>query len=68
MRAIYQEAFGEPADVLAWVEKEVPEPGVGQVRIRVKLSPIHNHDLLTVQGTYGFVPDLPAPAVIEAWI
>ena len=30
------------------------------------LSPIHNHDLWTVRGTYGFKPELPAQAGTEA--
>ena len=42
--------------------KTYPE---GQVRIRVTLSPIHNHDIWTIRGTYGFVPDLPAHAGTE---
>lgn len=30
------------------------------------MSPIHNHDLLTVSGDYGFRPSLPAPSGTEA--
>src|SRR3546814_13756283 len=30
------------------------------VRIRMQLAPIHNHDLLTVRGQYGYKPALPA--------
>lgn len=30
------------------------------------LATIHNHDLWTVKGSYGFVPDLPAAAGTEA--
>jgi NADPH2:quinone reductase len=66
MRAIVQHRFGDPADVLAVEDVALPEPRPGQVRLRVVLSPIHNHDLWTVRGSYGFVPDLPARAGTEA--
>ncbi len=36
------------------------------MRLRVLLSPIHNHDLWTIRGTYGFKPELPARAGTEA--
>ncbi|AGT06773.1 NADPH:quinone reductase Zn-dependent oxidoreductase [Corynebacterium glutamicum MB001] len=66
MRAITHNTFGDPADVLQITEKEIPTPGPGQVRIQVTLATIHNHDLWTVKGSYGFVPDLPAAAGTEA--
>ncbi|WP_084074720.1 zinc-binding dehydrogenase [Demequina sp. NBRC 110052] len=66
MRSITHESFGEPADVLSVTDAPVPEPGPGEVRVRLLLSPIHNHDLWTVRGTYGFKPELPARAGTEA--
>lgn len=66
MRAIIHHTFGEPADVLRLEEVETPQPGPGEVRVRVALSPIHNHDLWTIRGTYGFTPELPARAGTEA--
>ena len=66
MRALVQHQFGDPAEVLAVEEVELPEPGPGQVRLKVVLSPIHNHDLWTVRGTYGYKPELPARAGTEA--
>ena len=66
MRAIRQHTFGEPWDVLQVEDVATPEPGPGQVRVRTLLSPIHNHDLWTVRGTYGFKPELPAQAGSEA--
>ena len=62
MRALVQHQFGDPAEVLAVEEVELPEPGPGQVRLKVVLSPIHNHDLWTVRGDYGYKPELPARA------
>ncbi|WP_127473406.1 zinc-binding dehydrogenase [Microbacterium sulfonylureivorans] len=66
MRAIVQHRFGDPAEVLGVEEVPLPAPGPGQVRLKVVLSPIHNHDLWTARGSYGFVPDLPARAGTEA--
>jgi NADPH2:quinone reductase len=66
MRALIHPTFGEPEQVLRVEDRPVPEPGAGQVRLRVVLSPIHNHDLWTVRGTYGFKPELPAPSGTEA--
>ncbi|SDH49368.1 zinc-binding dehydrogenase [Agrococcus jejuensis] len=66
MRAVVHDTFGEPADVLTVADRPTPEPGPGKVRLRIVLSPIHNHDLWTVRGTYGFVPDLPAGSGTEA--
>ncbi|WP_434318748.1 alcohol dehydrogenase catalytic domain-containing protein [Leifsonia sp. P73] len=66
MRAIVQDEFGDPARVLKVEERPLPEPGAGQVRVRTVLSPIHNHDLWTIRGTYGFKPALPAGSGTEA--
>jgi len=66
MRSVIYEKFGNPAEVLTTVERPVPEPGPGQVRLRLVLSPIHNHDLSTIAGTYGYKPELPATPGTEA--
>ncbi|GAA4400300.1 zinc-binding dehydrogenase [Tsukamurella soli] len=66
MRALVQHSFGGPAEVLAVEDVPTPEPGPGKVRIRTLLATIHNHDLWTVRGSYGFKPDLPARAGTEA--
>ncbi|RYC03574.1 zinc-binding dehydrogenase [Nocardioides zhouii] len=66
MRALLQPQFGDPAEVLSVQEVPDPEPGPGQVLVRVLLSPIHNHDLWTVRGSYGFKPEMPARAGTEA--
>ncbi|MBM7503566.1 zinc-binding dehydrogenase [Agromyces aurantiacus] len=66
MRALTHSAFGDPASVLEVGDRPLPEPGPGQVRVRTLLATIHNHDLLTVSGDYGFTPELPAPAGTEA--
>lgn len=66
MRAVTHETFGESWDVLTVEDVTVPEPGEGEVRIRTLMSPIHNHDLWTIRGSYGFKPELPARAGTEA--
>lgn len=66
MRALQYSKFGTPADVLGVAEVETPQPGVGQVRVEMVLSPIHNHDLWTIAGSYGYKPDLPAIGGSEA--
>ena len=66
MRALVQPQFGDPSEVLSVQEVPDPQPGPGQALVRVLLSPIHNHDLWTVRGSYGFKPDMPARAGTEA--
>lgn len=60
MRSAIHERFGEPTEVLAPGERPLPEPGKGEVRVRMRLAPIHNHDLFTIRGQYGWKPALPA--------
>lgn len=66
MRALIHHSFGPADEVLTLEERPLPEPGPGQVRLRILLSPIHNHDIWTIRGTYGFVPELPAASGTEA--
>ncbi|MBA8816768.1 NADPH:quinone reductase-like Zn-dependent oxidoreductase [Microbacterium halimionae] len=66
MRAVIHHEFGEPSDVLTVEDVATPEPSAGEVRVRTLMSPIHNHDLWTIRGTYGFKPELPARAGTEA--
>lgn len=66
MQSVYQEQFGDPAEVVLSGDRPRPVPGAGQVLLRVILSPIHNHDLWTLRGQYGTLPDLPAIGGSEA--
>ncbi|WP_278257963.1 hypothetical protein [Nocardioides convexus] len=61
MRAVMHEEFGDPAHVLTVEEVPTPEPGPGEVRLRTLLAAIHNHDLWTVRGSYGFKPEPAGP-------
>ena len=65
MLALMHDRFGEPVDVVEPVAIPVPEPQPGEVRLRLLRSPIHNHDLATIRGVYGYKPTLPALAGSE---
>jgi NADPH:quinone reductase-like Zn-dependent oxidoreductase len=66
MKAIQFDAYGEPAEVLVVADRPVPEPGKGEVRVRMLASPINPSDLLYVRGHYsGVEPQFPAPVGFE---
>src|SRR5882762_7819001 len=60
MKAIVFDRFGDPEQVLQVRDVPVPEPGRGEVRVRMLASPINPSDLLFVRGEYGRRPALPA--------
>lgn len=66
MRSALYHHFGEPSDVLRLGDSPIPEPAINEVRIKTILAPIHNHDLSTIRGTYGYRPPLPAIGGSEA--
>ncbi|HEY6291463.1 MAG TPA: zinc-binding dehydrogenase [Terriglobia bacterium] len=60
MRALELRAYdGRPAS-LAVVERPVPQPGPGQILVRISAAPINPSDLMFVRGQYGFLKPLPA--------
>src|ERR1700730_12567793 len=66
MKAIQFEQYGEPAKVLAVQERTLPEPGKGEVRVRILASPINPSDLLFVRGYYaGVQPNFPSAIGFE---
>lgn len=66
MRSATYNEFGKPTEVLSLGDRPIPEPKAGEVRVKTILASIHNHDLLTVRGQYGFKPELPAIGGSEA--
>ena len=66
MRGVGHDTFGAPEQVLTTREVDKPSVGSGQLLVRMILSPIHNHDLVTVKGAYGVKPALPAVGGTEA--
>src|SRR4051812_8515597 len=65
MKAVVFERFGEPADVLSVREVPTPEPGPGEVRVRMIASPVNPSDLLVTRGRYGVLPSLPSTPGFE---
>jgi mitochondrial enoyl-[acyl-carrier protein] reductase / trans-2-enoyl-CoA reductase len=54
MKVIRYFEFGSPEDVLRVVEEPVPQPGAGEVRIRLEASPVHLADLKHIRGLPWF--------------
>lgn len=66
MRACVYHEFDEPSQVTKMEKAPLPVPDFNQVRVKTIMSPIHNHDIWTIRGTYGFKPNLPAIGGSEA--
>src|SRR5258708_27145545 len=66
MRSVVADTVGEPSDVLNLQARPIPEPGPGEVGIRVAAVPVHASDLHTIRGRYGFTPEFPTVPGIES--
>lgn len=65
MKAVIFERCGDPEQVLQVCDMPMPEPGPGEVRVRMLASPINPSDLLYTRGLYGKSPPLPATPGFE---
>ena len=65
MQAIRFYSTGEPQEVLRVESLPIPEPGSGELRVRVQARPINPSDMLFIRGTFGRHPALPSPAGFE---
>jgi NADPH:quinone reductase-like Zn-dependent oxidoreductase len=65
MRALRFHALGDPLKCLGLEEVSTPEPGPGEVRLRMRVRPINPSDLLQVRGVYGRKAEVPATAGLE---
>ena len=65
VRAIVFHAHGDPSTVARIEEIVVPEPGPGEVRVRMLFAPINPADLNVIEGKYPIRPVLPAVAGME---
>jgi len=65
MRALRVTSLGEPKDVLQLADVDEPEPGPGQLVVRVLASPINFADVLMCRGAYQVRPDLPFTPGVE---
>src|SRR5690349_23540963 len=59
MRALQVNQHGDPLDVLSVNEVEVPEPGPGEVLIKVAAAALNFNDILRCQGGLVSVPKAP---------
>ncbi|MGM0584146.1 MAG: zinc-dependent alcohol dehydrogenase family protein [Pseudomonadota bacterium] len=67
MKRVIFEAHGAPAEMVKVIDETAPEPGPGQVRLKLEVMPINPADLLRIEGRYGDRPEtLPATPGAEA--
>ena len=72
MKAIVHDQHGPAESVLRLAEREVPEPGSGEVRIRVAVSGVNPTDWKARSGAYGggepveAVPNQDGAGVVDA--
>ena len=57
---------GEPIEAMRWVQAATPEPGPGQILVKVLSAAANFPDALLCRGTYQVRPDLPFVAGVEA--
>lgn len=62
MQAIRHHEFGDPAEVLRVETLPVPEPGPGEVRVKLLAAAINPSDYGMIGGSYGRLRELPAVA------
>jgi NADPH:quinone reductase-like Zn-dependent oxidoreductase len=60
------DAYGKPREVLTWREQELPEPGPGQVWVKIDAIGINRADLNSVLGQYFPTGDFPSCLGVEA--
>lgn len=65
MKSVVFDSCGEPASVLRVDERDVAEPGDGEVQVRMLASPVNPSDLLFVRGEYTLQARLPATPGFE---
>lgn len=66
MRAVGITGFGGP-DVLSIVELPVPEPGDGEVRVKVAAATVNPSDAAQRAGVFGAPPNRPDPPYVPGW-
>jgi NADPH2:quinone reductase len=65
MRAWQVAELGEPRDVMRLVDVADPEPGPGQLVVKVLAAPANFPDALMCRGLYQVKPDLPFTPGVE---
>ena len=64
-RAIIIREHGEPQAVAKLETLDLPSPAAGEVRVRVKFSPINPADINVLEGKYPIRPELPGTPGVE---
>ena len=59
-KAVLFKRTGNPSDVVTLVDMETKQIGPGEALIDVEAAAINPSHLLTLQGSYGVQPELPA--------
>lgn len=59
MRAMHVQELSDDISSIQMVEVDLPPPGEGEVRLKLKACSINFPDLLMIQGKYQFKPELP---------
>ena len=65
VRAIILREHGEPQRVAQLGTVDLPAPAAGEVRVRVKFSPINPADINVLEGKYPIRPELPGTPGVE---
>lgn len=70
MKAVWYEQFGEAADVLRFGERPLPEPGPGEVRIRLHASAVNPADTVLRRGSWqiaspSYIPNSDGAGVVD---
>jgi len=60
MKSLQFATPGDPASVLQLTDLPLPQPGPGQVRVRMLASPVNPSDLMYIRGHYTVPPVCPA--------
>ena len=66
MKSVQFTETGQPTEVLTLRDVPMPEPGRGEVRVKVAACNINPSDIMFIQGHYGIRPKLPSSAGFEA--
>ena len=66
MKRVQFEKTGSPDEVLELIDADIPEPGPGEVVVKVNACNINPSDIMYIKGLYGLTPRLPSGAGFEA--
>ncbi len=64
-RAIIIREHGEPREIARFEGVGLPDPALGEVRVRVKFAPINPADINVLEGKYPIRPALPGTPGVE---